>query len=104
MTDIFTVIFTSMIDNEAESIPWTVSFANIDLAKNHVLEEAAATVRDFYAQHPKDDPVECPNGWLEGEEYASFTQQYLDGIKDVWLIVRTELVEAMPTSEHYSAL
>lgn len=94
MTDVFTVVFTSTVEGRAESIAWQLSFADLELAKNHVLEEAA--------KHAADLEAEATGQWEDYEDYSTFAQQYGE-IFDAWLIVRTELVEAAPLSTEYAS-
>ena len=94
--DVYTVIFTCEESGEAESIPWQLTFADLDLAKSHVLEEAAVALRDFIGD---EEAIESSSKWEDREDYSTFTQSYVGGIADTWLIVRTELVEAPPSGQ-----
>lgn len=91
MTDIFTVIFTGQANGVAESIPWTLSFADLELAKNHVREEAQVRVADEDAEPDKE--------WVDYEDHSTYIQSYDSDTCDTWTIVRTELVEENPSPE-----
>lgn len=92
--DIFTVIFTATMDGESESIPWQLSFSDLDLARNHVLEEAAAHALAFYGE-----ALDSDNRWEDYEDYSTFVAKLDESTIDTWLIVRTELVEAAPSGQ-----
>ena len=94
--DVYTVIFTSTIDGEAESIPWQLSFSDLDLAKNHVLEEAE--VHRASRRISDGEEHEGILQFLDYEEYSTLTDQWSED-SDTWLIVRTELVEAAPSGQ-----
>ena len=89
MTDIFTVIYTSEVEDEVESIPWMLSFADLDLAQAHVREEAAKRLAD-----EESEPTAT---WTDFEDYSIFIQEYDPDTRDSWTIVRTELVEKAPS-------
>lgn len=90
MTDIYTVIFTSTVHDDIESIPWVLSFADLELAKNHVREEAG--------KHAADLEIESQGDWDDREGHSTFVQKYGgDIVYDTWLITRTELVEENPS-------
>lgn len=91
MTDVFTVLMTATWEGEGESIPWQLSFADLDLAKGHVLEEAA--------RHAVDWPDTPAGVWEDYEDYSTFTQTYNEEVNDRWLVVRTELVEQAPSGQ-----
>lgn len=88
MTDIYTVIFTHTWEGAPESIPWILSFADLELAKNHVLEEAKASA-DIHEAEPAGE-------WNDYEDYSTYDQPYTPDTHDAWLIIRTELVESEP--------
>ena len=90
--DIFTVIFTSDYGRRPESIPWTLSFADLELAKNHVAEEARHRAGD-------EDVLADKGKWEDYEEHSTYVQSYDAFAKDIWTIIRTELVEANPSGE-----
>lgn len=91
MTDIYTVIFSSDYGGRVESIPWLLSFGDLELAKNHVREEAKVRV--------SDEETEVDGEWLDHEDHSTYIQRYDPMSQDTWTIVRTELVEADPSTE-----
>lgn len=91
MTDVYTVIFTETWEGEAESVPWILSFSDLELAKNHVREEAA--------QHAEALEIEPASEWQDFEDYSFLTSAIAPECEQTWLIVRTELVEAAPSGE-----
>lgn len=91
MTDIYTVIFTGEYNGAAESIPWLLSFSDLELAKNHVREEAS--------KRRSDEEGEPKSEWIDEEEHSTYMQEYDPMSRDTWTIVRTELVETDPPNE-----
>lgn len=91
MTDIYTVIYTGHADGASESIPWILSFADLELAKNHVHEEAAF--------RRSDEESAATGNWVDEEVHSTYIQEYDPETRDTWTVVRTELVEANPSPE-----
>lgn len=89
--NVFTVIYTTNLPDEIESIPWQLSFTSLRAAKLHVLEEAAVCA--LHVESVIGHLIIPIHEWLDQPEYTTYEQRYSPSYADSWMIVRTELID-----------